>query len=107
MRGPLAIAEVGEAVSLPAGEPHAAGRAGAGPAAGASRSRPPAAAAAGGAERRPAAAPSRARRARRARRAGPPPRVEQPTEVMRPVDDEPANGEAQPVAQPSGERGEP
>ena len=90
VRGPLAIAEVGEAVSLP-GRRAARRRAGAPP----RPRRPaqplapaPAAAAAGGAGagagRRPSSPP-------RPTPPGPPPAGEQPTEVMRPVDEEAAD----------------
>ena len=118
VHGPRAIAEVGEAVSLPAGESARSRRrrpprARAAPAA---RPRQPRAAhrrsrwrrAPSGSQpaprrrpRRAPAEPEQRRRARRARRPSRrPPDGEQPTEVMRPVDEEAAD-RGRPTARPS------
>jgi ribosomal protein L40E len=102
VRGPLAIAEVGEAASLPAGEPHAAGPTAAPPP---TQSLTPVPLQLQPVAPTPEpAAPEQP--AEPATAAG-----EQATEAMRPVEDEPtdppADGEAQPVAHRSGERGEP
>ena len=107
VRGPLAIAEVGDAVSLPAGEPHAGA-----PAAATPPPPPPAQSLAPAplqlqplapTSEPPAHAPAPEQPAA--------PAGEQPTEVMAPVDEEaadpPADGEPQAVAHRSGERGEP
>jgi ribosomal protein L40E len=90
VRGPLAIAEVGDAVSLPVGEAHAAGPAAPTPP-------PPAQPLPPVPLQLQPVAPAQE----------PPADGEQPTEVMRPVDGEPVDGEPQPVAHRSGERGEP
>jgi hypothetical protein len=106
VRGPLAIAEVGEAVSLPAAEPHAGGPTAAPPPAQPLTPVPlqlqPVA---------PAPEPAAPEQPAEPAEPGSSGAGEQPTEVMRPVEDEPADppadGEAQPVAHRSGERGEP
>jgi hypothetical protein len=131
VRGPRAIAEVGEAVSLPVGQagafaaPSTPPPSAQPPAQLTLRSEPPVQAPAAGpaagtaeAEPQPAATEVAQREAAKAEeQAAPaaaedqptqvvPPAESQPTEVMSPVDDESADGVHGAVAQPSGERRE-
>jgi hypothetical protein len=131
VRGPRAIAEVGEAVSLPVGQtgafaaPSTPPPSAQPPAQLTLRSEPPVQAPAAGAaagtadaEPQPAATEVAEREAAKAEeQAAPaaaedqptqvvPPAESQPTEVMSPVDDESADGVHGAVAQPSGERRE-
>jgi ribosomal protein L40E len=108
VRGPRAIAEVGEAVSLSVGEIGAVTPPPAQPVAAAPLQLQPLApmpeaepAASQAAE--PVPAPAEAEPSP----AAPPTDGEQPTEVMRPVDDEAAEAEAEALAQPTGDRREP
>ncbi|MGZ8633031.1 MAG: zinc ribbon domain-containing protein [Solirubrobacteraceae bacterium] len=107
VRGPLAIADVGEAVSLPAGEPHAAGPTPAPP-----LPQPLTPVALQLQPLAPTPEPAAPEQPAEPVAPEPPAPGEQPTEVIPPVDEDaphpPAGGEAQqPVAHRSGERGEP
>jgi ribosomal protein L40E len=109
VRGPLAIADVGEAVSLPAGEPHAAGPT---PAPPLSQALTPVALQLQPLAPTPEPEPAALEQPAEPVAPEPPAPGEQPTEVMPPVNEDalhpPDGGEAQqPVAHRSGERGEP